>query len=139
MSQLPKNPLEPANLGQLESDEAAIIFDRIRRNYELTEGSPVQEDASFADRVELSPGEKVTVEINPAPSKEFIVDEVNVQPTLIGADYKIVADDTSTDASILPFGVPTRIHNKIQIEITNSNGSTERFQIVTDARQVEAL
>lgn len=139
MTQLPVNPLQPAQLEELESSEASVLFDRMRRNYELVEGSPVQEDASFADRIELSPSQKVTIEINPAQDKEFLVDEVNVQPTLIGADYEIVADGTQTDASILPFGVPTRVHEKIQISITNSNGTTQRFQIVTDARQVRSI
>jgi len=67
------------------------------------------------------------------------VDEININPTLTGAEYEIVADDTLTDASILPFGVATRVHNKIRVTITNGNGSTERFQIVTDARQVQEL
>jgi len=139
MTNLPKNPLEPAQLGQFESSEASVLFDRIRRDYELIEGSPVQEDASFSDRIELSPGQKVNVTIRPAPEKEFLVDEINVNPTLTGAEYELVADDTVTDASILPFGVATRVHNKIRVTITNGNGSTERFQIVTDARQVQEL
>jgi len=136
---LPRNPLEPAKLEELESTEASVLFDRIRRNYELIEGSPVQEDASFSDRIELAPGQKVDVTIRPGNEKEFLVDEINVNPALSDAEYELVADDTVTDASILPFGVATRVHNKIKVSIKNGNGATQKFTVVTDARQVQEL
>lgn len=140
MKKLPDNPLEKPDFGdEISATEVTAVLDRLRRNYELMEGGANQEDAAFSDRVEVPDGSKLTLTIKPVNEKVFFLEEVNVNPTLQAMDYKIIADDTSTTATILPFGVPKVIRDKIQVEIENNNSTPEQFQIVGDAREVSQV
>lgn len=137
---LPDNPLQDPDFGdEIEADEITAVMDRLRRSYELMEGGANQQDSAFSDRVEVPDGATLRVQVKPAKEKIFFLDEINVNPTLQNMDYEIVADDTKTTASILPFGVPKVVRNKIQIKISNNNSTPEQFQIVGDARSVSEV
>lgn len=140
MKKLPDNPLQKPDFGdEIDATEVTAVLDRQRRNYELMEGGAQQEDSAFSDRVSVPSGTTVTLTVKPANEKVFFLEEINVNPTLSAMDYKIVADDTSTTATVLPFGVPKVIRDKIQVLISNNNSTTESFQIVGDAREVSQV
>lgn len=140
MKKLPDNPLEKPNFGdEISATEVTAVLDRLRRNYELMEGGAHQEDSAFSDRVRVPSGTEVTLTVKPQNEKVFFLEEINVNPTLSSMDYKLVADDTTTTATVLPFGVPKVIRDKIQVSIKNNNSTTESFQIVGDAREVSKV
>ena len=140
MKKLPDNPLQKPDFGdEISATEVTAVLDRQRRNYELMEGGAQQEDSAFSDRVSVPSGTEVTLTVKPKNEKVFFLEEINVNPTLSAMDYKLVADDTTTTATVLPFGVPKVIRDKIQVSIKNNNSTTESFQIVGDAREVSQV
>jgi len=137
---LPKNPLEKPDFGdEISAEEVTEVMDSFRRSYELIEGSPEQEDGAFSERVTVPAGQELTFTVQPGNEKIFFLEEINISPTLKGIDYEIIADDTNTSASILPFGVPKVVRDKIRIKINNPASTEETFQIVGDARLVSEV
>lgn len=140
MKKLPDNPLKKPDFGdEISATEVTAVLDRLRRNYELMEGGAHQEDAAFSDRVVVPPGVKAILTVKPTNEKVFFLEEVNVNPPLPQMSYKLTADDTTTTATVLPFGVPKVIRDKIKVEIENNNSAEESFQIVGDAREVSEV
>jgi len=135
MVEFPNNPIQKKDFGDDVTEKELIqVLDRIRRNQEFMNGSFVQEDGSLADRIEVGGGLKAVIRVRPDEEKVFLLESVDVSPTISDVDYFISADDISTDASSEPFNPPKVIRDKITIEITNNKAGAETFQVFTDAR-----
>lgn len=137
-NRFPNNPLESGNFGdEFDASDTVAILDRMRRNFELMEGSIDQEDASFQDRVVVANGTTVTVTITPDSNEKWLLFEgITIDPALADIDFNISNGEESTDSATLSSSIPKVVQDRIKAEITNNTGSQKDMDIDMSAREI---
>lgn len=123
---------------ELDFEEMVQILDRLRRAVELTEGSPVQEDASLTGRISVPGGTSLTITIEPDDGRKFYLLEAGIQPFNADMVYSHSADgELSTDSNVLPAGNPYPVNQKVELFVDNPTASPYEANYYTNAREVK--
>lgn len=123
---------------ELEFEDMVQVLDRLRRSVELTQGSPVQEDASLTGRVDVPGGTSVTITVEPDDGRKFYFDEAGFQPFNPDMIYDLEADgELTTNSNVLPAGNTYTVNQKVSLYVENPTNSLYEATYYTDAREVK--
>jgi hypothetical protein len=110
------------------------LLDYHRRNFEQKVGGIQQEDASEQDSIDVAAGDTETIILEVEKGKNFLLEQVGVQPRSGNIEIKVDQEDWTTN--IKHFPKEFRVQNRIEIEINNTSANEKTYDYFIDARKV---